>query len=218
MSATADAKGVLFAAPDGLVDPAGNQYWDATDACCNFVGAEVDDSGYLMGLVDEIAAKVNVDPARIYFVGHSNGGFMSYRMACDHADRIAAIVSLAGAMHDDVADCEAAEPVSVLQIHGTLDDTILYDGGDNAGNVYPGAAQTVADWAAFNGCDAASTPAGTHDIEATLAGDETTATEHVGCDAGTTAQLWTIEGGGHIPNVADDFSAQVIDWLLLHAK
>ena len=66
---------------------------------------------------------MNVDPYRIYVAGHSNGGFMSYRLACTHADRIAAIVSLAGATFDTPADCSPTEPVAVLQIHGTADDT-----------------------------------------------------------------------------------------------
>lgn len=221
MSAVADDKDLIFAAPDGLEDADGNQFWNATPACCNFGQVSVDDSAYLMGLVDEIAERVNVDPGRVYFVGHSSGGFMSYRMACDYPGRIAAIVSLAGAMFDDVADCDASEPVSALQIHGTLDKVIIYDGGihSGSGHPYPGAMESVADWSVFNGCDPTTTGGAPRDIDGGILGDETIVDTHPGCDEGTTAELWTIVGGEHVPpSLADDFSEQVIDWLLLRSK
>ena len=66
-------------------------------ACCDKYDAKPDDVGYLTGLIDEIiAAGWPVDPKRIYLFGHSNGGYMAHRMACDRADRIAAIICLAG--------------------------------------------------------------------------------------------------------------------------
>src|SRR5205085_1985187 len=78
----------------------------------------------------------SVDPRRIFVVGHSNGGFMAYRMACDHSDTVAAIVSVAGAMYDDARKCRAAHPVSVLQVHGPPDNVIPYQGtGINGANV-----------------------------------------------------------------------------------
>ena len=93
----AERRGVITAYPDGTTDSTGSQFWNATDACCNFDGSSVDDSKYLVGVVAAIKAHVAVDPKRIYVMGHSNGGFMSYRTACDHADVFAAIISLAAA-------------------------------------------------------------------------------------------------------------------------
>ena len=101
----ADQFGFLYLYPDGTVDSGGNRFWNATDACCDFDGTGVDDSGYLRDLMDEIELQLNVDPRRVYVGGHSNGGFMSYRMACDHAETIAAIMSLAGATFYDPANC-----------------------------------------------------------------------------------------------------------------
>ena len=80
-------------------------------------------------MVEEVAAEHAVDRRRVYVVGFSNGGFMSYRLACDHADRIAAIVSISGATYADPDRCAPSEPVAVLEVHGTDDRTIPYDGG-----------------------------------------------------------------------------------------
>lgn len=212
--------GFVYAYPDGTIDSTGERFWNATDACCDGFGTGVDDSSYLIGLVDEITTRVNIDPKRIYFAGHSNGGFMSYRMACDYPDRVAAIVSLAGAMYLDDASCAASSPVSVLQIHGTLDGTVPYDGGElYPGHDVPSASTSVADWAARNGCDASSTDTGeTLDLESALVGDETTVRGHANCTAGYDAQLATIEGGSHVPGLTPAFSQKLVAFLLTHPK
>ena len=203
----AEERGFLYAYPNGTVDSAGNRFWSATDACCNIDGSLVDDSTYLASLVVEIGKRYRVDPKRVYFVGHSNGGFMAYRMACDHAGVIAAVVSLAGATWNDTSKCAPSEPVAVLQVHGTKDTEVLYDGLQGAG-AYPGAKATVLDWATYDGC--ALTPDTTAppiDIEDSLPGAETSITRYAsGCRAGGHAELWTMEGGGHIPNLNLAFS------------
>ena len=82
----------------------------------------------------------------------TNGGFMSHRMACDHAGRVASIASLAGATWYDPANCAPAAPVHALQIHGTQDGTIQYNGGTLFGNAYPGAQDSVESWVGYAGC------------------------------------------------------------------
>ena len=152
LARAADARGYVYAYPDGTIDSNYNRFWNATDACCDFDNADVDDVAYLTGVVTEIQAKLAIDPKRIAFVGHSNGGFMSYRMACDRAGLVAAIVSLAGASFADPADCAPSEPVSVAQIHGTDDDVIRYEGNLGAGLRLPGAEATAEAWATYDGC------------------------------------------------------------------
>ena len=157
-------------------------------------------------------AKADVDSKRVFFVGHSNGGFMSYRVACDHAAEVAAIVSLAGATFATAASCAPSSPVAVLEIHGSADDTVLFDGG-NLGALfggprvgdYPGAGTSVATWAAYDGCDASATaiPAPL-DLDASLIGPTGPAETSVeayssGCRPGGHAELWTIGGGSHVP-------------------
>jgi len=216
----AESRGFLYVHPDGTVDAGGNQFWNATDACCAFGGDSPDDSAYLMAIIDEVSADYNVDPSSIFLAGHSNGGFMSYRMACQHADTIAAIASLAGATFADPADCTPSEPVSVLQVHGTDDRVISYGGGSfRGGGIHPGARQTADRWAASNGC--APTPtinAEALDFDGGIDGTDTDVEVFTECEQGSAIELWTIGGGSHIPDVTREFSAGVVDFLLAHPK
>ncbi|MEO0974143.1 MAG: alpha/beta fold hydrolase, partial [Pseudomonadota bacterium] len=154
LTPAADARGFILATPDGTQDFFGLRFWNATDACCDFFQSQPDDSSYLRTLIEVIAASFDVDDRRIHVVGHSNGGFMAHRMACDHADRIAAIVSFAGAQWEQEDRCAPSEAVAVAQLHGTGDGVIQYTGGCIPGLAcYPSARESVQSWAALNGCD-----------------------------------------------------------------
>lgn len=220
VSDLADDYGFLFAAPDGVREPSGdeNRFWNASDACCNFFGLEVDDSGYIRSIIDEMKQRYNVDENRVFLIGHSNGGFMSFRMAYEHSDAVAAIASLAGANH--MEQREAPEnPVHILQIHGTNDETIGYQGGDIQDNRYPSALQSVRRWASYNGCSQNGVGRELRDLEASLPGHESGVLKfEVGCESGGSAELWTIASGTHVPVLSDTFAAQVVEWLLAHPK
>ncbi len=214
----AESRGFLYVHPDGTINPIDKQFWNATDACCGF-GSTVDDVAYLTALVNDVQSNYSVDPKRIFFVGHSNGGFMSYRMACDRADMVAAIVSLAGATWEDNTKCNPSEPVSVLQIHGTADGTIGFEGGTLLGNDHPGARQTVADWSDNNGCTGPAAELPTpFDLDASIPGDESTATEYTGCPVSGAVELWVIPEAQHIPPLSPAFGADIIDFLFAHPK
>jgi polyhydroxybutyrate depolymerase len=219
-TAQSDARGFLYATPEGLADSMGNHYWNATDACCDFDATHVDDSTYLSNVIKQIEAQYSVDPKKVFLIGHSNGAFMSYRMACDHGDQIAAIASLAGAMFTDVTKCVAKQPVSILEIHGTGDTTIAYGGGMIGVASYPGATTTVSDWVTIDGCSGtADTSSPPLDLVTTLPGNETTVTKYAtGCMPGGGAELWTVNGGEHIPGLSATFTTDVMDFLYAHAK
>lgn len=219
----ADARGFLYAHPDGTVDKGDHRFWNATDACCNYDGSTVDDAAYLARVIDEIEQRYAVDPKRVYLLGHSNGGFMAYREACDHADKIAAVVSLAGALWKDPAKCKASEPVAVLQVHGDKDAEVLYAGSPGTGSPgngpYPGALETTTDWAKIDGCatgpDTSPKPL---DLETTIPGAETKVERWGSCKAGGAAELWTIQGAQHIPNFNDGFKKGAFDFFVAHPK
>lgn len=213
----AASRGLYVLLPDGMVDPMGNHYWQGTPGCCDFYRSGVDDVAYLRDLVHEAIATRPIDPARIYFFGHSNGGFMSYRIACELASETAAIAVLAGSDFAGETDCVPSQPVSVLHVHGTADTTIPYAGGNAGLAPFPGARAVVARWAARAGCGATPTTDAMIDMESTLSGAETTPSTYTGCRPGLDVRLLTIEGATHIPTFASGaIGTQVLDWLLAH--
>ncbi|MCU1361679.1 MAG: uncharacterized protein JWN99_2968 [Ilumatobacteraceae bacterium] len=215
----AEDRGFLYVHPDGTKDIRNAQFWNATDACCDLASAGVDDSAYLTHIIDQVQAAYRVDAKRIFVLGHSNGGFMSYRMACDHADRVAAIVSLSGATFADSTRCQPSQPVSVLEIHGTADAVIAYDGGQILGHAYPGAQTSVATWAAYNGCGAIGPVASAQlDLEDHIAGAESSVVSYTGCPDSGEVELWTVPDGAHTPRLSPTFADDVLDFLFAHPK
>ncbi|MCX6515222.1 MAG: alpha/beta hydrolase-fold protein [Actinobacteria bacterium] len=204
--------------PDGTTDSVGKRFWNATDACCNFF-SEVDDDAYLLSILKEVESNYSIDAKRIYFVGHSNGGFMSYRMACRHPDRIAAIASLAGASFFKETDCGAKSSVSVLQVHGTKDETILYEGGQILGNSYPSAFASASQWATVNQCTKNAVSRSTKlDLEGNIAGDETSIKAWTNCQNSSEVELWTVENATHIPTLSSTFATKIWEFFAAHPK
>ncbi len=217
MSVLAEKKGFLLVLPEGNTDHFGLQYWNSDDACCDLDGKQPDDVGYLHDVIADVKSAYNVDGKRVYAAGHSNGGFMSHRMACDHADEIAGIMALSGVVWKDAAKCNPSAPVAVLQVHGDLDTLILYNGGLNQGVPYPGAAETIATWATKNGCDAALTDTGKPlDLDTVVFGAETKRETHA-CTKGAT-ELWTVSGAGHFPTFASTWAETFYAFLDAHPK
>ena len=214
-----DAHGMLFVAPDGTPSALGPRFWNATDACCGATSG-VDDVAYLGAVIDDVKAHYAVDPRRVYLVGHSNGGFMSYRMVCERADEIAAIVSIAGATFADRERCRPSAPVSVLEVHGTGDHTIRYRGGriNGRGAPYPGAPHTVRTWARADGCRS-DDPERSHPRRRLVAHlPAPTVQSYPECRAGTVAELWTLPRAPHIPSFTPAFRDRVVAFLLAHPK
>jgi Poly(3-hydroxybutyrate) depolymerase len=211
----AEQRGFLYALPDGTTDRRGDRFWNATNACCDLFGSGVDDSTYLSNLIERVKESYSVDADRVFFVGHSNGGYMSHRMACEHADQITAIASLAGVLWADPARCRPSRPVSVLQIHGTADETVRYGGGVFSGaRDYPGAEETVAQWRELNGCsDVADTSTPPKDLDDAVREAETVVTVYTGCRDGSRVELWSMEGSFHVPRLNDSFAPAVLDFL-----
>lgn len=214
-----EEKKILMLTPDGTTDRGGKRFWNATHACCDFTGTKVDDEGYILGLLNEVKKHYNIDTKRVYLLGHSNGGFMSYRMACNASQHFAAIVSLAGAMFNQSTSCTPKEPVSILQIHGTQDKTILYTGGANLGRSYPSALTSVQYWSQYNQCSTQPQKAPTRlDLEKNLPGTDTDVQMYTRCAKGTSVELWSIQQGGHIPTVTKHFAENIWKWMVQHPK
>ena len=223
-----DEKQFVMVYPNGELSDADRRLWNGAGCCTS--DDSVDDVGYLSDLIEEAKQTYNVDPKRVYLMGHSNGGFMSFRMACERTDLITAIVSLAGSTFDDPADCQPATlPVSVLAVHSTNDGTIFYDGGTTVfGGDYPGAVETVERFAAQAGCDVGSTTMlESIDLTNDYDGAETERVAYTtGCDAGLDAELWTLlplecaatACNPHIPVFTEVWADVTTDWLFRHSR
>ncbi|GAA4607364.1 polyhydroxybutyrate depolymerase [Actinoplanes octamycinicus] len=214
-----DRRGFVYAYPDGSADDRGERYWNATDACCAFGSPQPDDSGYLSGLISTIQATYRIDRARVYLIGHSNGAFMAFRMACDHADQVTAIVALNGASWNDATRCRPSVPVSVLAIHSSADETVAFEGGQINGVAYPSAATTVSQWLSYDRCVPAGRDTAPLDLVTDLPGSETAVRSYdQGCAGGSAVREWTIGGGTHVPQLTPGFAPAVTDFLLSRVK
>jgi polyhydroxybutyrate depolymerase len=212
LSALAASRDILVAHPDGLVDGSNRQFWNATDACCDFSHREIDDVGYLRAVIADVSARYSVDPKRVYVTGHSNGGYMSHRMGCDAADVVAAIAPVSGVGWKDSSRCRPSAPMPVLEIMGTSDDN--WSGwGDS-----PSTAESLAGWAAIDGCAGTLQDSGERlDLEAGIAGAETRVSRYA-CDTGA-VELWAMQGAQHVfqPRLPELLDA-MMDWLEAHRR
>lgn len=188
--AIADTANFLIVHPNGTVGPTGQRFWNTF---LPYAAGGPDDVGFLSALIDSISAKYRVNQQRLYSTGMSNGGFMSYELACRLNSRIAAIASVTGSMAaSHLAECAPVRAVPVLEIHGTADGTVPYEG--NA--VFVPIPELVAAWARRNGCN--PTPVITQ-VPNTNTTDGSTAERQVfgGGRNGSVVEHYRIIGGGH---------------------
>lgn len=159
----------------------------------------VDDVGFLTALVDHFIEKFGVDRRRVYAAGMSNGAMMSYRLACERADRFAAIAPVAAQMGQKLAErCAPSRPVPVISFVGTEDPMVPFAGGPVSGDRGPvlSAVETRAKWAAFAGCEGEPKVSQEPDPEP---GDSTRVRReaHGPCREGAEVVFYVVEGGGH---------------------
>ena len=139
----------LFVTPQGLGNNAG---WAIDNV---FFGGNEDDLGFSNALINKIQEDFNINEKRIYATGFSNGGYFSYKLACELSSRIAAIASVAGSMTSrwiDRNECQPEHPTPVLQITGTRDTTIPISGGVLGKSIN----EVMTYWSGYNNAD--STP------------------------------------------------------------
>ena len=204
LNALAEREGFLVAYPNGSgrLDEI-LLTWNAGNCCGYALDRQIDDVGFLRALVDQLQATFPLDRRRIYATGMSNGGMLSYRLACEAADLFAAVAPVAGALN--VEDCEPSEPVSLLAIHGTADQHVLFEGGppavtaDSHARLDRSVHYAVTFWAARDGCglepEASQTGGVVHEI-------------YSNCIPGLGVELLAVEGGGHAWPGAAPFSPQ----------
>jgi polyhydroxybutyrate depolymerase len=209
----AEKHGFVYSFPSGI-----GRSWNATNACCDWANRN-DDSTYLRNFILWAAEKYSIDKKRIYVTGLSNGAFMSYRMAQDHADLIAAIVPVSGVGYKNWPK-QPKNPVSVLHIHGTKDNVIRWKGGNIPLMAsYPGAKENFEKWRKFNQCDkAVDTSKLKIDLARSVAGKETIVTRYQNKAGTITTELWQVTNGGHITPPSKEARERIIKWMLAQSK
>jgi polyhydroxybutyrate depolymerase len=191
--AVADEAGFLVVYPDGV-----RRSWADGRGTTPAEEEGVDDVGFLLALIDHLVATHGLDARRVYVAGMSNGGMMSYRLACEHPERIAAIAPVGALLSEPLAArCQPARAVPLVAFVGTEDTLMPFTGGElseGRGRVLS-AEGTLATWARWSGCPGPPTTE-TQDRDP---GDGTRVvrTAHTGCRDGAEVVLHAFEGGGH---------------------
>jgi polyhydroxybutyrate depolymerase len=209
MDASSDRDGYLVAYPDGTriatkltPDPVAKnaQYgWNAGYCCGLPVTKHIDDVGFLLAVIADVASRTPVDLRRVYVTGISNGGMMAYAMAAEASDRIAAIASISGQV--ELPAIHPSRAVPTLEYHSVDDPIARWTGVTNADprlrfSVLSGVAQ----WVRADGCR--STP---HDgptivgaAGSRAAGETATLLSYPSCRQGSAVMLWRFTGSGHV--------------------
>lgn len=187
MNNVADTTGFVVCYPNAT-STGGVTLWNS-----GFDPNAVDDLGFINLLIDELLGKFSIDSSRIYSCGMSNGGYHSYFLACELPDRFAAIASVTGTMFPAVYNsCEPNRAMPVLQIHGTNDGTVLYN-GDASGTAIE---QVVKFWVENNFC---ASEGDTINIPDVNTADNSTAQliSYTNCDDNSEVQFYKILNGSH---------------------
>lgn len=227
MNAVADEHGFIVIYPQGTPDALGINHWNAWLA-----EDDVDDMGFLLAILDELEANYDADPTRMYSCGFSNGGIMSYTLACRQSERFAAVASVAGTMNPDIYDtCVPSRSFPVMHVHGSL-DLIVPVNGTALGELTDFGAlksldETLYFWVNFN---AECTSESSSDLPNTSFLDLCSVSKTVYAACNDDVQCWRydVNGGGHswpgafplvvVGNTNQDIdaSSEIWDFFSLH--
>ncbi|MCB0996570.1 MAG: glutaminyl-peptide cyclotransferase, partial [Acidimicrobiales bacterium] len=224
-----EREGVIVVHPQGSVLPSlGLTYWNI--GLGDAVGPDaVDDVAFVSELLDTLEAELCVDPSRVYATGLSNGGYFSGLLACELADRFAAVAGVAAIFHPD--GCAPSRMIPVLELHGTADIVVPFEGGDSvlAGSLLADTAEDpataalidaffgmsmpgeMAEWALADGCDGTEPP-----LDAVA--EQVSVRRFTGCEV--SVEHYVIDGGTHtwftLDNGGIDATATVWEFLTRH--
>ena len=176
--------GVIVAYPQGVVGPDHHTGW-ATGPSRN---PQVNDVLFVNDLLNHLQSSYCIDAHRIYATGFSNGGGMTNLLACKLADRIAAFAPVSGAYPEVPRGCDPARPVPILEVHGTADQVVPYQGSIRKG--YPPVDEWLHEWVQREGC--LSAPA------VFMRTGDVLGERWSGCRGGVTITHYQIKGMGHM--------------------
>ena len=158
---TSEREGFIAVFPNGYSKLRSGKFatWNAGACCGDARDKNIDDVGVIRRVVDDLTGKLNVDRNRFFAAGMSNGGMMSYRLACELSDTFSAIAAVAGT--DNTTTCQPKKPMAILHIHAKNDDHVLFNGGAGPGafrdeskiTQFTSVPATVSKWVASSRCN-----------------------------------------------------------------
>ena len=200
-----DSKGFITVFPNGV----GNS-WNIGRCCSTAQTQNVDDVGFVRAIIKQLQTDACIDSKRVYASGCSNGGGMSYRLACDAADVIAAVAPVdcdcitGSTSNPSCASCAPARPISEIAFRATGDQVVPYNGGQCSIAAdcppgmscstfdFPGAMTNFSTWASIDQCTGSAQA---------LSGHPACQTNAM-CGGGAQITLCTQQGGSHCGNYA----------------
>jgi len=186
LSGLADKRGFMVAYPNGV-----GRSWNAGHGTGKAEAQGVDDVKFTVRLIDSLRQTLNLDGQRVYATGFSNGATFVHHLACELSEKIAAIAAVAGTVAPKIGrTCHPNRPVAVLQIHGTADPIVPWEGGlTKGGGFVESVAATIEGWVARDEC--AAKP------EVLDIGGGVICESYRLCAKATIVILYRVEGGGH---------------------
>lgn len=181
MNEIAGRNGFIVVYPDGK-----NREWDAGIRQGIMKRRLGDDLAFVRAIIQKLSGEYRIDPKRIYATGMSNGASFSHRLACEMADTFAAIAAVAGTIAPSVdATCRPARPIAVMQVSGTDDPIVPYEGN----RILMSVEATVSGWAERNGC--------TREPMKQQVASDIEAMVYDACRGNAVVALYRVQGGGH---------------------
>jgi len=186
----ADQKNFIVVYPEGI-----DKSWNDGRGRSPAERKGVNDVRFVKALIEELTKKLNIDPKRIFASGRSNGAILTYSLACELSEKIAAIAPVAGTMPEKFA-LKCPEPIPFMLIHGTEDKMVPWNGGEAGGGRVLSAPETIKRWVTLNSCP--TSPQITYEPDKDVNDGTKVRREAYGpCQKGSGVVLYAIEGGGH---------------------
>ena len=192
----AEAEGFVVVFPNGYSKFKSGKFatWNAGSCCADARDKNIDDVGFVKKIIGSVTRELSINHRMIFATGMSNGGMMSYRLACEMSDTFAAIAAVAGT--DGTLNCQPSKPVSVLHIHAKNDDRVLFTGGagkkfrdESKVTDFVSVPDTIAKWVNLNRCN--TTP------QSVLKKPGAYCEQYSQCQASVAVQLCVTDTGGH---------------------
>lgn len=186
MRGLADAENFILVYPQGSL-LSGSSHWNAS-----LLGGDnkssTDDLGFFDAMFENISGTYQIDANRVYACGYSNGGMFAYALACYRSNLIAAFGSVSGVVLDTSDTCEPTHATPLINIHGTDDFVLPYNGSSD----YSSVADALNYWRGVNNTTTSSS--------ASFNDNGTTIEQYLytGDDNGSSVAHYKVIGGGHV--------------------